>query len=54
MVVVPLQDLAARHSIQTLTALLATPTPPMPVFALAAQERLALAVYLLESQPPIP
>jgi glucose/arabinose dehydrogenase/cytochrome c553 len=53
-VVVPLQGLAARHSIQTLTALLATPTPPMPVFALAAQERLALAVYLLESQPPIP
>jgi len=53
-VVVPLQDLAARHSIDTLTALLATPTPPMPVFALEAQERRALAVYLLASQRPIP
>ena len=48
-VVVALRDLAARHSIETLAALLATPTPPMPVFALEAPERRALAVYLLET-----
>jgi glucose/arabinose dehydrogenase len=53
-VVVPLRDLAARHSIESLAALLATPTPPMPVFALAAQERRALAVYLLSPQPQTP
>ncbi len=48
-VAVPLRNLPARHSIESLEAFLATPTPPMPVFALAAQERRALAVYLLES-----
>ncbi len=48
-VVVPLGDLSARHSIESLADFLATPSPPMPVFALAAQERRALAVYLLES-----
>ena len=48
-VVLPLRDLAARHSIETLAALLETPTPPMPVFALGAQERRALAVYLLSA-----
>jgi glucose/arabinose dehydrogenase len=53
-VVVPLRDLAARHSIETLEALLATPTPPMPVVALAAQERRALAVYLLAAGPRTP
>jgi glucose/arabinose dehydrogenase len=53
-VVVPLTDLAARHSIDSLTALLATPTPPMPVYALEAQERRALAVHLLASQRPTP
>jgi glucose/arabinose dehydrogenase len=53
-VVVPLKDLAARHSIDSLAQLLATPTPPMPVFALAAQERRALAVHLLASQPTAP
>jgi hypothetical protein len=47
-VAVPLRNLAARHSVESLEAFLATPTPPMPVFALAAQERRALAVYLLE------
>ena len=47
-VAVPLRELAARHSIESLAGFLATPTPPMPVFALAAQERRALAVYLLE------
>lgn len=46
---VPLRNLSARHSIESLADFLATPTPPMPVFALAAQERRALAVYLLES-----
>jgi hypothetical protein len=53
-VVVPLRDLAGRHSIESLAELLATPPPPMPVFALAGQERRALAVYLLEPQRPIP
>ena len=53
-VVVPLGDLAARHSIETLAELLATPPPPMPVFALAGQERRALAVYLLEPQRRTP
>jgi hypothetical protein len=46
-----LRDLHARHSIQSLAELLATPTPPMPVYALAAQERRALAVYLFERRP---
>ncbi|HEY8152595.1 MAG TPA: PQQ-dependent sugar dehydrogenase [Myxococcota bacterium] len=53
-VVVPLQDLAARHSIESLAALLATPTPPMPVIALTAQERRALAVHLLAPAPRAP
>ena len=48
-VVVPLRDLAARYSIETLAALLATPTPPMPVFPLEAPERRSLAVYLFET-----
>ena len=50
-VAVPLRELRARHSIESLADFLATPTPPMPVFALDAQERRALAVYLLESAP---
>jgi mono/diheme cytochrome c family protein len=50
-VAVPLRNLSARHSIESLADFLATPTPPMPVFALAAQERRALAVYLLEPEP---
>jgi hypothetical protein len=50
-VVVPLAALAARHSLETLALLLETPTPPMPVFALEAQERRALAAYLLTQHP---
>jgi glucose/arabinose dehydrogenase len=47
----PLAGLRARHSLHSLAELLATPTPPMPVFALTAQERRALAVYLFERHP---
>ena len=53
-VVVALKGLPARYSIDSLAEMLAAPTPPMPVFALGAQERRALAVYLLERQPPAP
>jgi glucose/arabinose dehydrogenase len=49
-VVVPLRDLPARHSIESLGDFLVTPTPPMPVFPLAPQQRRALAVYLLEPE----
>jgi glucose/arabinose dehydrogenase len=52
MVTVPLRDLDARHSIESLSALLAAPTPPMPVFALAAPELRALSVYLLAAPGP--
>ncbi|MEE8580602.1 MAG: PQQ-dependent sugar dehydrogenase [Myxococcota bacterium] len=48
-VIKPLERLAARYSLEELAALIATPTPPMPVFALARQERRDLAVYLLEA-----
>jgi glucose/arabinose dehydrogenase len=48
---VPLRDLAARHSLDSLAELLATPTPPMPLFDLALPERRALAVHLFERSP---
>jgi glucose/arabinose dehydrogenase len=53
-VAVPLRGLPARHSIESLADFLATPTPPMPVYALSAQERRALAVYLLDSGHAVP
>jgi len=42
----PLDGLGARLSLEEIESRLATPTPPMPVFALEAQDRLDLAVYL--------
>lgn len=46
-VVHPLTDLSARYGVDQLTRFLETPTPPMPVFPLAEDERRALAVHLL-------
>ena len=48
-VVVPLQGLTERHDVDSLIALLATPTPPMPVAELDDTERRDLASYLLAS-----
>jgi mono/diheme cytochrome c family protein len=50
-VVAPLHELGARHSIDSLAELLATPTPPMPVFPLSDEQRRELAVYLLATHP---
>ncbi len=50
-IAVTLRDLGTRHSLESLAALLAAPTPPMPAFALSTPERRALAVYLLETFP---
>ncbi len=50
-VVVPLQDLGGKHTIETLRAFLAAPTPPMPLLPLDAQERADLAVFLLARHP---
>jgi glucose/arabinose dehydrogenase len=43
----PLEQLAERHSVNSLQAFLLTPQPPMPVVDLPEKERLALAVYVL-------
>jgi glucose/arabinose dehydrogenase/cytochrome c551/c552 len=51
MVVRPLRELAARYSIDALVALLAAPTPPMPVAPLSDAERRDVAIYLLSSHP---
>lgn len=50
-ITVPLAGLAERYSLETMDALLATPTPPMPLFPLSAAERQALAIYLLDRFP---
>lgn len=50
-VIKPLRDLSAKHSIEGLVQFLVTPTPPMPVFDLSDAEREALAVYLLDRHP---
>jgi len=47
MVARPLEDLAARHDVASLTAFLATPTPPMPALPLSEAQRRDLAVHLL-------
>lgn len=44
-----LQGLDQRYHWSEIDSLLQTPTPPMPVFPLDAQQRRALAVYLLGS-----
>ena len=43
----PFKNLSTRYTVQQIQALLATPTPPMPVFPLSDDERKAVAVYLL-------
>jgi glucose/arabinose dehydrogenase len=47
----PLEALGARYDVAALGAYLATPNPPMPDFGLSADERRALAIYLLERHP---
>ncbi len=42
-----LKNLSARYSVAQLQEFFVAPTPPMPVFPLSAEERRALAVYLL-------
>lgn len=46
-----LKNLSARYNIERLEKFFVTPTPPMPVFPLDADERHALAVYLLTTKP---
>lgn len=50
-VVKPLAGLALRHDPASLSALLETPPPPMPVAPLSAAERADLAQYLLSVAP---
>jgi len=47
LIVTPLQDLDARYDEERLTAFLAAPPSPMPVFELSRDERRGLAAYLL-------
>ena len=47
----PLTGLRSSYSIESLAALLRTPPPPMPVFALSDMQRRDLAVYLLATHP---
>jgi len=49
MVTKPLAGLARRHDPESLTALLETPTPPMPVAPMTDAQRTALGIYLLET-----
>ena len=46
-VVKPLGDLASRYTVDSLAQFFLAPQPPMPVFALAEEDRRALAVHLL-------
>jgi len=50
-VVKALARLGERYDLEGLEALLATPTPPMPMSSLSETERRDLAVYLLERHP---
>ena len=43
----PLDHLAERYDLNALEALLAAPPSPMPSYPLTAEEKRALAVYLL-------
>lgn len=47
----PLGGLAKRFSAESLDAMLVTPTPPMPVFPLSAEERRDLVAYLRATHP---
>jgi glucose/arabinose dehydrogenase len=51
MVVRPLAGLSSRYGIDGMAGLLATPTPPMPVFPLSDEERRDLAIYVLRAYP---
>ena len=51
MVARPLSRLSDRYDETSLTAFLAAPSPPMPVFELTDEERRALAGYLLRRFP---
>jgi len=44
---VPLTGLSARYDVETLSAFLAAPTPPMPLFPLDPAQRRDLAAFLL-------
>ena len=46
-----LGGLADRYDLGALSALLETPTPPMPAYPLSDGERRDLAVYLLTAYP---
>jgi glucose/arabinose dehydrogenase len=48
---VPLRELSLRYSVETLSAFLATPTPPMPPAPLGDEARRDLAIYLLGRHP---
>lgn len=50
-VVKPLEGLAAKFTVPSLTGFFLTPQPPMPVFALPEDDRQALAAYLLSQYP---
>jgi glucose/arabinose dehydrogenase len=47
----PLRQLASRYTVDSLTAFLAAPTPPMPVPPLDDAGRRDLAIYLLSRHP---
>jgi hypothetical protein len=51
MVAKPLQGLASRYTPDGLDAFLVTPTPPMPVFPLSAEERRDLVAWLRATHP---
>jgi mono/diheme cytochrome c family protein len=46
-----LRGLASRYDVASLSAFLEAPTPPMPVFALSAEDKRDLAVHLLVEYP---
>lgn len=47
----PLAQLAARYDLDSLSAYLAAPTPPMPAFDLPEPQRRDLAIHLLQKHP---
>ncbi|MEM7019456.1 MAG: PQQ-dependent sugar dehydrogenase [Pseudomonadota bacterium] len=49
-VVKPYKALAQRYTVDSMTAFLATPTPPMPVFPMDEEARRDVAVYLLKEK----
>ncbi len=49
-VVKPLEDLAARYTLESLAGFLRTPQPPMPAVDLPEPDRLALAAFLFDRE----